>query len=115
MTPELAAAWEKRASAGLGGVGSGGTQVEEVIPGLGGMEPEAISPLVVFLCTDEAANINGCTFVVAGGEIHLMNDPIIVKTIYKVGRWTIDELCARVPATLAAGLANPSPPQPPKE
>jgi len=115
MTPELAAAWEKRASAGLGGVGSGGTQVEEVIPGLGAMSPEAISPLVVFLCTDEAANINGCTFVVAGGEIHLMNDPIIVKTIYKVGRWTIDELCARVPATLAAGLANPSTPQPPKE
>ena len=115
MTPELAAAWEKRAASGMGGVGSGGTEVGAVIPGLGAMAPEAISPLVVFLCTDEAANINGCTFVVAGGEIHLMDDPTIIKTIYKSGRWTVDELCARVPATLAAGLTNPSPPQAPKE
>jgi len=115
MTPELAAAWEKRAAAGLGGVGSGGTQVEEVIPGLGGMEPEAISPLVVFLCTDEAANINGYTFDVHGGEIGLYSEPIQVRSILKEGIWTVDELCEIVPTTLAAGLVNPSPPQQPKE
>jgi len=75
------------------------------------MAPEAIAPFVVFLCTDEAANINGCNFVVAGGEVHLYSEPQQVKSIYTKGIWTVDQLCEIVPASLAAGLVNPSPPQ----
>ena len=76
--------------------------------------PEAIAPLVVFLCTDEAANINGHIFYVRAGQISLMTDPVICRSIHKDGRWTVDELCGVVPQSLAAGLVNPSPPEPPK-
>jgi hypothetical protein len=33
------------------------------------------------------------------------------KTIYKEGRWTLDELDEIVPVTLAEGLVNPAPPR----
>jgi len=105
LTPELKAAWEKRAAAGLAGAGTGMASMPVIPP------PEAVSPLVVFLCTDEAANINGYTFNVGGGEIHLMTDPTPMRTIYKEGIWTVDELCEVVPKSLAVGLVNPSPPQ----
>jgi len=76
--------------------------------------PENIAPLVVYLCTDEAADINGYNFFVGGGTVSLMSDPEPVRTIFKEGIWTVDELCEIIPATLAAGLVNPSPPAPPK-
>jgi NAD(P)-dependent dehydrogenase (short-subunit alcohol dehydrogenase family) len=100
LTPELQAAREKRAAAGLGSVST-----------VAQNPPEAIAPFVVFLCTDEAANINGCTFAVWGGEIHLMTDPVATKSIYKAGMWTMDALCEIVPKSLAVGLVNPSPPK----
>jgi NAD(P)-dependent dehydrogenase (short-subunit alcohol dehydrogenase family) len=76
--------------------------------------PEAIAPLVVFLCTDEAANINGHIFYVRAGQISLMTDPTIWRSVHKDGRWTVDELCKIIPQSLAAGLVNPSPPEQPK-
>jgi len=109
ITPELQAAWEKRAKMGLAGPGA-----EPGVPDLSAMAPEAVSPMVVFLCTDEAANINGRTFLVTGGQISLYSEPENWRSIFKEGRWTVDELCRLVPMTLAAGLVNPSPPQPPK-
>ncbi len=78
-------------------------------------DPDDIAPIVVFLATDAAANINGCTFGASGGRISLHTDPVPVKSIFKDGRWTLDELLAIMPSTLAAGLVNPSPPQPPRE
>ena len=81
------------------------------LPDITSYAPEAISPLVVFLCTDEAANINGCTFDVHGGDIGLYSEPTIIKSIHKDGIWTVDELCKLIPKTLAAGLINPSPPK----
>ena len=77
--------------------------------------PEDIAPFVVYLATDEAANINGCTFLVTGDQIALYSEPVATKTIYKAGVWTLDELSAVVPSTLAAGLVNPAPPEPPKQ
>jgi len=114
LTPELKAAWEKRMATGIQtSIGSRSRTVEALVtselP-----PPEAISPFVVFLCTDEAANINGCNFDVRGGELHLYSDPQPIRSIYKKGIWTVDELCELVPKSLAAGLVNPAPPQPPK-
>ena len=106
MTPELAAAWEKRrTNLGSTGLPSGD------MPDLAAMAPEAIAPLVVFLCTDEAANINGCTFDAHGGDIGLYSEPTIIKSIHKDGIWTVDELCELIPKSLAQGLVNPSPPK----
>ncbi len=110
VTPELKAAWEKRAAAGMAAAGP-----EAGLPDFEVMAPEAVSPLVVFLCTDEAANINGCTFNVGAGRITLMTDPVVIKSIHKPGIWTVDELCDQVPKYLADELVNPVPPQPPKE
>ena len=108
LTPELKAAIEKRQATGIGaGVGVPGLSMD-----LSAMmaEPEAISPFVVFLCTDEAADINGRNFAVGGGSVSLYSEPEIIKTISKDGRWTLDELIKLVPGTLASGLVNPSPP-----
>ena len=111
VNPELQAAMAKKAEAGMGSIGtSSGLTADEggSIPLLG---PEMVSPMVVYLCLDEAANINGCNFVVGGGEISLYSDPVPVRSIYKNGIWTIDELVALVPKSLAVDLVNPAPPQ----
>ena len=105
VTPELKAAWEKRAAQGLAGAGSGMASMPVLPP------PEAVSPLVIFLCTDEAANINGRDFIVGGGVIDLLADPTNMRAIYKDGIWTVDELCEVVPKSLAAGLENRFAPQ----
>ena len=113
VTPELKAAWEKRAKMGMGGAGA---EAEAAgVPDLSAMAPEAVSPMVVFLCTDEAANINGRNFLVTGGEVSLYSEPENWRSIFKEGTWTVDELCKLAPMTLAAGLINPSPPAAPKE
>lgn len=77
-------------------------------------EPEDMVPFVVYLATDEAANINGCTFLISGDQIALYSEPVPTKTIFKQGVWTLDELMTIVPNTLASGLVNPAPPQAPK-
>jgi NAD(P)-dependent dehydrogenase (short-subunit alcohol dehydrogenase family) len=78
--------------------------------------PEDNAPIVVYLATDAAANINGHAFWSHGSGLSLCYEPLPPqKTIYKEGRWTLDELDRIMPASLAAGLVNPAPPQPPKE
>ncbi|MBI2907286.1 MAG: SDR family oxidoreductase [Chloroflexi bacterium] len=76
-------------------------------------DPDDVAPFVVYLAGDEADSINGQLFYVSGGEVSLLCHPTPVKSIYKVGRWTLDELLKIVPATLAKDLINPAPPQPP--
>lgn len=78
------------------------------------LDPDAIAPFVVFLATDEAAGINGRTFLLTAGQVSLYSEPVAEKTIYKDIMWTLDELLTVVPGTLAADLVNPAPPQPPK-
>jgi NAD(P)-dependent dehydrogenase (short-subunit alcohol dehydrogenase family) len=74
-------------------------------------DPDDVAPIVVFLATDAAANINGCTFGAAGGRIALHTDPVPVKSIYKDGRWTLDELMNIVPRSLTNEVRNPAPSQ----
>jgi hypothetical protein len=70
-----------------------------------------VSPLVVFLCTDRAADINGRTFDASGGQLALYSEPENFRSIFKDGIWTVDELCDLIPKTLAKDLVNPSPPK----
>jgi NAD(P)-dependent dehydrogenase (short-subunit alcohol dehydrogenase family) len=72
--------------------------------------PEDVSPFVVYLATDEAANINGCVFSVQGGEIGIYPEPVLTRTIHKEGRWSVEELMDIMPRTIAKGLVNPAPP-----
>ena len=71
--------------------------------------PEDIAPLVVYLATDEASNVNGRTFLVCAGEVSIYSEPAPLKTVYKDGRWTVDELADIFSRTLGQGLINPAP------
>ncbi len=106
VSPELRAATERAKATGA--AMPPGADMIASLP-----EPEAMVPFVVYLATDEAASINGCTFLISGDQIALYSEPVVAKTIYKDGTWTLDELSAIVPSTLAAGLVNPA--GPPKE
>ena len=74
--------------------------------------PETVTPFIVYLCTDEAADINGQVFDVTGGNIAIYSEPVKKKTISKEeGLWTVEELAELVPKVLLEGYSNPSPPQ----
>ena len=76
------------------------------------MTPEHVAPMTVWLCTDEAWNVNGKIFHVAGGIISLAAEEMPVRQITRDGMWTLDELVALVPRQLTADIPNPAPPPP---
>ena len=100
LSDELRAAWEKAGRF-------------DRIKEMEASRPGDIAPLVVWLSSDDAANVNGRTFFVETGRIALYSEPLEEKAICKVGPWTVDEMFDSLPLTLAAGLVNPAPPQPP--
>ncbi len=74
------------------------------------MTPEHVAPLVVYLASDEAWNINGKIFHVAGGYISLAFEELPRHQITKDGMWTIEELAELVPRFLMQDVPNPAPP-----
>ncbi len=74
------------------------------------MAPEHIAPMVVYLCTDQAWNINGQIFHVSGGKIALAATETPVHSIIKNGKWTLEELAQVVPTQLVYDIANPAAP-----
>jgi len=75
-------------------------------------EPEYVAPMVGYLCTDDAWNINGQIFHVAGGTVGLAWHPTPMRTLWKPAMWTLDELCSAIPEQMMAGIPNPAPPPP---
>jgi NAD(P)-dependent dehydrogenase (short-subunit alcohol dehydrogenase family) len=108
MTPEVLRAREIRKQQGI-------VREESALRQLENLKPEDVAPVVAFLASDFAANVNGQFFLCAGGSISLLSQPRAVNTIYKDGRWTLDELDSIVPQTLADGLLNPAPPRTEKQ
>ena len=76
--------------------------------------PEFVPPAVVYLASDEAANINGQVIRATGGQVGIYSEPVMAKSIHKdykkLGPWTVDELIDIVPKTLLVGYVNPMPP-----
>lgn len=72
--------------------------------------PEHVAPMTVWLCTDEAWDVNGKIFHVAGGVVSLAHEEMPIREIHKDGKWTVDELATLVPTQLMAGIPNPAPP-----
>jgi NAD(P)-dependent dehydrogenase (short-subunit alcohol dehydrogenase family) len=72
--------------------------------------PDMIAPMVCFLASDFAWNVNGQIFAVQGGTVSLIHHPLPEKTIFKPGLWTLDELDKAVPDLLLRGTRNPQPP-----
>jgi NAD(P)-dependent dehydrogenase (short-subunit alcohol dehydrogenase family) len=81
-------------------------------PSLVEMTPEHVAPMTVYLCTDDAWNINGKIFHVGGGNVALASEETIERQITKDGKWELAELVSLVPAQLLSGVANPAPPPP---
>jgi NAD(P)-dependent dehydrogenase (short-subunit alcohol dehydrogenase family) len=99
---------DRRAAAGIQGAG----MAQAPNPALSMREPEYVAPMTVFLLTDAAWNINGQIFNVNGGTVALLNHPTPLRTIWKPGMWTLEELNQFVPSQLMSGIANPAPPPP---
>lgn len=108
-SPEMDAARQTRAAR------SGDAPAAQPARTAGGNDPDDVAPMVVYLASDAAARINGYCFGASGGQYSLYANPAPIKSIHKVGRWTLDELDQIIPRSLAAGLVNPAPPEPPKQ
>jgi NAD(P)-dependent dehydrogenase (short-subunit alcohol dehydrogenase family) len=75
------------------------------------MTPEHVAPMTVWLCTDDAWNVNGKIFHVAGGGISIAHEETPIQTIEKQGKWTLEELRELVPGRLMHNIMNPAPPR----
>ncbi len=71
--------------------------------------PERIVPFLIYLCTDAAAKVSASVFNLAGNEIALYSEPVIEKSLFKVGEpWTLEELMKEAPRSLLAGYRSPA-------
>lgn len=78
-----------------------------VLDGLdGGMAPENVAPLVVWLGSTESAGITGRVFNVWGGRISVAEGWSAGPTADKGARWETAELGAVVPALVAEAAPN---------
>jgi 3-oxoacyl-[acyl-carrier protein] reductase len=78
-------------------------------PSMSSMEvykPEAVAPLVVWLCTDAAANVNGRDFYVAGNEIGLFPELELDRLLYREGGWDLEALDGPARDHLIGDLTN---------
>lgn len=111
LSPEMEAARVRRQQMAAAGNAAPAAEssTEQAVAGIAAMAPELIAPLVVYLCTDAASNINGRDFIIGGNEISLMSLPTRERTIYKEGGFDIDTLERIFQSTLGAGVRNPKP------
>ena len=95
LSDEIKAAW---ARAGM----------EQAVQTLENLSPNDIGPLVAWLASEEAANINGHVFHVQTGRISLYTDPVETKSVTAEGPWTPDKVWSLMPS-VTEGLVNPAP------
>ncbi len=76
--------------------------------------PDNVSPVVAWLASDEAGDVNGQVFVVIGGDVWVMQGWSIAGHLQKDGAWTPEELAAKKEELFAdhdrglPGMAVPS-------
>ena len=59
-------------------------------------EPEDVAPLVTFLVSDRARHLTGQIYSINGGEIGVYNQPVVVRTMTKPGRWSAEEIAEKI-------------------
>lgn len=111
VTDELMDAWKKQF------VDAGGTDEAQFKAMIEKMvlssKPEHIAPVVVWLATPEAANVNGATFFISGNDIGIYAEPAVTQKITKAeGFWSVDELVKVTPKELTNNWINPAPAKP---
>jgi NAD(P)-dependent dehydrogenase (short-subunit alcohol dehydrogenase family) len=63
-------------------------------------DPEDVAPLVVYLLSDKARHVTGQVYTAVGSKIAVWNQPVEVRAMYTDGRWTPEEIEARLDATV---------------
>ncbi len=71
--------------------------------------PEQVAPMTVWLCTDDAWNVNGKIFHVAGGVVALAHEETPYRQIQREGKWTVEELMTLVPNSADGRHPEPGP------
>ena len=69
-------------------------------------KPEAVAQLVVWLCTDAAANVNGRDFYIAGNEVGLFPELEVERLLYRDEGWDLDALDGLARDHLVGDLTN---------
>jgi NAD(P)-dependent dehydrogenase (short-subunit alcohol dehydrogenase family) len=73
------------------------------------LDPNDVAPMVAYLASEPAKDVNGQFFLCYGSNIALLSQPRMVDTIFKPdGYWTLDELDHLGPS-IVGGLVNPAP------
>ncbi len=63
-------------------------------------DPEDVAPMVVYLLSDQARHVTGQIYTAVGGKIAVWNQPVEVRAMYKDGRWTPEEIAARLDSSV---------------
>lgn len=80
------------------------TRMTEDLPALAGadeesMGPQLVPPVPVFLASEHATDVTGCTVAIAGGNLSIVSDPERERTLSRnldeEGGWTADEVASR--------------------
>ncbi len=72
------------------------TRMSSNVPGAIDMgDPEDVAPMTCFLLSDKAKHISGQIYTANGGKIAVWNQPAEVRSMFKDGRWTLEEIEAR--------------------
>ena len=73
-------------------------------------DPDDIAPMVGYLASDFAANVNGQFFYVYGKSVGLMSQPRLAQSIVRTdGFFSVDELRELMPQRITKDLVNPAP------
>jgi NAD(P)-dependent dehydrogenase (short-subunit alcohol dehydrogenase family) len=59
-------------------------------------DAEDIAPMVIYLLSDKAKHITGQVYTVVGSKIAVWNQPAEVRAMWAEGRWTPEEIAARI-------------------
>src|SRR6266702_1385978 len=70
-------------------------------------DPDNVAPLVVYLSSDAAANVNGQVFHAYGYGFTLLEQPHAVRSIRAQSRWDPEELARVFPRTFGRNLKPP--------
>ena len=111
QNPELLKARERMEKEGLTGAPSGGGDgVADGLAQLDTSAPENVAATVAWLCTDEASEISGRTFLVGGGQFGLFTEPHVEATIFAPpAGFTVDYISSVAPQCYLGRMVNEIP------